>query len=67
MDNFSAQQKPQLFKIIKKAEVNFIFSPYSPDLNPIEYFWSWLKRQLKNFLPKSSSFDNALSACFQLL
>ena len=26
--------------------------PYSPDLNPVEYLWAWLKRHaLANFCP----------------
>lgn len=28
--------------------------PYSPDLNPVEYLWAWLKRHaLANFCPHS--------------
>ena len=27
---------------------------YSPDLNPVEYLWAWLKRHaLANFCPRS--------------
>ena len=28
--------------------------PYSPDLNPVEYLWAWLKRHaLANFCPNN--------------
>ncbi|MDE7262771.1 MAG: transposase, partial [Oscillospiraceae bacterium] len=40
---------------------------YSPELNPIEHFWAWLKRQLRNILPPCPSFDDALFSTFQLL
>ncbi|MCI8405511.1 MAG: hypothetical protein HFE43_00645 [Oscillospiraceae bacterium] len=40
--------------------------PYSPELNPIEKFWAWLKRFLRNVLPSATSFDDALSTAFQL-
>ena len=30
---------------------------YSPDLNPVEYLWAWLKRHaLANFCPRSTAF-----------
>jgi transposase len=30
--------------------------PYSPDLNPVEYLWAWLKRHaLANFCPANLS------------
>ncbi|MCI8757342.1 MAG: IS630 family transposase, partial [Oscillospiraceae bacterium] len=40
--------------------------PYSPELNPIENFWAWLKRFLRKILPYEPSFDDALSTAFQL-
>ena len=31
-----------------------LLPPYSPDLNPVEYLWAWLKRHaLANFCPRS--------------
>ncbi|MDR2074922.1 MAG: transposase [Holosporales bacterium] len=38
--------------------------PYSPDLNPIEKFWSWLKRQIKNIINKFTSLDEAIDHMF---
>ena len=67
MDNCSVHRKPQLFKLAEKAEVNLIFlPPYSPDLNPIENFWAWLKLKLRSILHKFSNFDQALSFVFNL-
>ena len=49
----------------KVCEVIFL-PPYSPDLNPIEKFWAWLKQKLKSVLFMFQSFDDALMDCFQV-
>ena len=36
--------------------------PYSPDLNPIENVWSWLKNQVNKEMPKNV---NALKSCIR--
>ena len=41
--------------------------PYSPELNPIENFWAWLKRCLRKILPDYSTFDDAFCSCFKVL
>lgn len=67
MDNASFHCKTHLLVAAQKAGITLIFlPPYSPEFNPIEHFWAWLKRQLRNILPHSSSFDNALFVAFQL-
>ena len=67
MDNASFHCKTHLFTAAQKAGITLIFlPPYSPEFNPIEHFWAWLKRQLRNILPRSPSFDDALSNPFQL-
>jgi transposase len=65
MDNASFHRKSKLFTLAEKAGHTLIFlPPYSPDLNPIEKFWSWLKRQLRKILQYCSSFDDALCSAF---
>ena len=67
MDNASFHCKTRLFSAAQKANVTLIFlPPYSPELNPIEHFWAWLKRFLRNTLPLSPSFDAALFDAFQI-
>lgn len=67
MDNASFHRKKQLSSIAKECGFCLIFlPPYSPELNPIEKFWSWLKRHLEKILPDFTSFDDALFECFQV-
>ena len=45
MDNASFHRKKQLFEIVDRSGFTLIFlPPYSPELNPIEKFWAWLKK-----------------------
>jgi transposase len=67
MDNAAFHRKSRLFSLAENAEMRLIFlPPYSPELNPIENFWSWLKRRLRKILPSSDSFDCTLFDCFQV-
>ncbi len=68
MDNAAFHRKKQLFSIAEENGYRLIFlPPYSPELNPIEKFWSWLKRHLKKLLPYFNTFNDALSECFQVV
>ncbi len=68
MDNAAFHRKKQLFSIAEENGYRLIFlPPYSPELNPIEKFWSWLKRHLKKFLPYFNTFNDALFKCFQVV
>lgn len=65
MDNASFHRKDALSRMVQKTGCSLLFlPPYSPDLNPIEHFWAWLKCKLRDLLPLFDSFDIALSACF---
>ena len=67
MDNASFHSKKRLFSVAQNAGCKLIFlPPYSPELNPIEKFWAWLKGFLRKILPFSDSFDDALFTAFQL-
>ena len=67
MDNASFHSKRRLISAAQKAGCKLLFlPPYSPELNPIEKIWAWLKRFLRKILPFSSAFDDALFAAFQL-
>ncbi len=67
MDNASFHRKKKLHVLARKTHRSLIFlPPYSPELNPIEHFWSWLKRSLRKVLPACLSFDDALFHIFQV-
>ena len=67
MDNASFHRKAQLISAAQKYGVRLIFlPPYSPELNPIEKFWAWLKRYLRSALSLFLSFDLALFDAFQV-
>jgi transposase len=65
LDNASFHSKKRLTLLNKKHGHRVVFlPPYSPELNPIENFWSWLKGKLKKILPVYNDFDEALCYCF---
>lgn len=67
MDNAAFHRKSRLYSLVQNTGHTLVFlPPYSPELNPIEHFWSWLKRQLRKILPLVSSLDDALFECFQV-
>ena len=67
MDNASFHGKQRLISAAQNDGCKLLFlPPYSPDLNPIEKFWAWLKRFLRKILPSVVSFNDALFAAFQL-
>jgi transposase len=56
MDNASIHKSRKIREAIKKAGCHLVFQPpYSPDLNPIEHCWSWMKRKFRslNLTPHS--------------
>jgi len=67
MDNASFHSKKRLSSAAQNAGCRLLFlPPYSPELNPIEHFWAWLNRFLRNILSSATSFDDALFTTFQL-
>jgi putative transposase len=66
MDNASFHRKSRLPGLAEEAGHRVLFlPPYSPELNPIENYWSWLKRQLRKILPGFQTFDDALCSIFE--
>jgi transposase len=64
MDNARFHQKKVLCEMAEQAGCHVLFlPPYSPDLNPIENFWAWLKARLRNLLPLFPTLDDAAD-CF---
>ena len=48
MDNLAGHKDERVRDAIQGRGAKLIFlPPYSPDLNPIEIAWSWVKRWLK--------------------
>ena len=65
LDNASFHRKSALIKLAQAKDCEVLFlPPYSPDLNPIEHFWAWLKSKLRKILPNYSCFDDAIMDCF---
>ena len=65
LDNAAFHRKVRLCFIAENYGHRIIFlPPYSPELNPIENFWAWLKSKLRKVLHNFSTFDDALCYCF---
>lgn len=65
LDNATFHKKSVIPDLAKKKKCRVLFlPPYSPDLNPIEKKWAWLKKRLRKILLNSDSFEQALSYCF---
>ena len=67
MDDASFHSNKRIISAAQNAGCKLLFLPhYSPELNPSEKFWAWLKRFLRKILPSAASFDDALFTAFQL-
>lgn len=65
LDNATFHKKSVLPDLARQNNCKVLFlPPYSPDLNPIEKKWAWLKKRLRNILPDFVSFEQALLYCF---
>ncbi|MDR3051256.1 MAG: transposase, partial [Oscillospiraceae bacterium] len=60
LDNATFHTKSVLTALAQSHNCEVLFLlPYSPDLNPIEKKWAWLKRKLREILPDFDSFSDA--------
>ncbi|MBR1604246.1 MAG: transposase, partial [Synergistaceae bacterium] len=67
LDNASFHRKKRLYKIAELHNVKIIFlPPYSPELNPIEHFWHWLKKTTADTLKQCSNLHLAIFTSFQM-
>ena len=67
LDNATFHKKTVLPILAEKYHCEVLFlPPYSPDLNPIEKKWAWLKRRLREILQFYSSFDDAICGIFKV-
>ena len=65
LDNATFHRKSILPALALKKNCHVLFlPPYSPDLNPIEKKWAWLKKKLRNILHDFPSFELAFTTCF---
>jgi transposase len=65
LDNATFHRKSVLPALAERYGCRVLFlPPYSPELNPIENKWAWLKKKLRKILPDFDSFEAALLTCF---
>ena len=63
MDNLPAHKRASIVPMIEAYGARVIcLSPYSPDFNPIELWWSQLKSFLRKFSPTTTSMIHTLLA-----
>ena len=65
LDNATFHKKSVLPRLAEQRGCTVLFlPPYSPELNPIEKKWAWIKRKLRDNLHRYDSFECALCDCF---
>ena len=55
MDNLRVHKLDRVKDLVEATGARVLYQPpYSPDLNPIELLWAWLKRHLRGRAPRSA-------------
>jgi transposase len=63
MDNLTAHKVAAIAPLIEAVGARVVYlSPYSPEFNPIEHWWSQLKSFIRQFSPKTSEVVDILIA-----
>ena len=63
MDNVPAHKVKEIDSLIQLKDTSVLYeSPYSPDFNPIEHWWSQLKAFLRSFSPTTAKMVDILIA-----
>lgn len=67
MDNLQAHYATDAFQAIEARGAHVLFlPPYSPDMNPIEMVWSWIKNLLRRVAARAfESLIAAISAAWR--
>ena len=48
LDNATFHKSPKIAEALNSAGIQLLFlAPYSPDLNPIEHLWAWIKSWIR--------------------
>ena len=54
MDNLSIHKNKACLELLKKHQIEVIFQPpYSPEYNPIEFVWGWVKKSLRRGIERN--------------
>ncbi len=65
MDNATFHKSRKTQELIEQAKCKILFlPPYSPDLNPIEKFWAWLKYKVKIYANRFDTLSDAIDWAF---
>ena len=69
MDNLPAHHVAEIQPLIESVGASVLYlSPYSPEFNPIEHWWSQLKSFLKQFSPKTAfGVDGLIKIALELI
>lgn len=61
IDNARFHKSSKIIQLIESAQCRIIFlPPYSPDLNPIEHYWSSMKTSIKRAFNTASDLYSAI-------
>lgn len=67
LDNASFHKSQEIRDLIEAAGCHVIFLPaYSPDFNPIENFWAWLKQKIRETSHKFQTLQEAVDHAFNM-
>jgi transposase len=68
MDNAAFHKSAKTKELIEQSSCQLLFlPPYSPDLNPIEKFWAWLKKKIQETIGSFKRLEDALCHAFKNL